>query len=258
MTQGPPTLGAASALQCLALLPPVLLTLVTGPAPPQALATALIVTLLWELLFTRLRRRPISWHGAVTAMTVFVLLPADIALWELALALSLGVTLSELVFGGRGFGFLSPAAATLAFLVFSFPHVALAEPGRWIALATMPGAALLLATGLINWRVPPATAAGFAIAAVTIGTLPGPAALGGVFGLVFLVSDPYGAAATNPGRWLYGALCGGLVALFGATGLPAVASAALVFATLMGNVLAPMIDQLVIGAEVGLRKWRRA
>ncbi len=234
--------------QSAALLPPVVAAIMAGgTAMLGVLATALAVTLLWELAFAQIRKRDLTWHGLTTALIVTAMLPADTVLWQLGVALTLGVVLGELVFGGRGFGFLSAAAASLAFLSFSFPGATLADPGGWIAAAALPGAVLLLLTGLISWRVLLAAGLAFALAGALAGLALSPVEVvpALLFGLVFLTCDPVAAASTNAGRWLYGAVAGGLIVVFGGTGATP-DPAALVFATLLGSIFAPLLDHLVV------------
>lgn len=243
--------------QSAALLPPVLAALAAGgPAMLNVLATALAVTFFWELTFAQIRRRGASWHGLTTALIVTAMLPGDTVPWQLGIALTLGVVLGELVFGGRGFGFLSPAAASLAFLTFSFQGTILADTAGWIAFAALPGAALLLVIGLISWRVLVATVLAFAMASAALGAPPSSvgAAAALLFGLVFLTCDPVAAASTNVGRWLYGAVVGSLMAGFGGA---AADPAALVFATVLGSIFAPLLDHLVVLAHARRRERLR-
>lgn len=245
--------------QATALVPPLAAALLLrGPGAVAILAAALLTTLIWELAFALLRHRAPTWHGIVPALIVAVMVPPGLPLWELALAVSFGSVLAELVFGGRGFGFLSAATAGLAFLVFSFPQVGLAGGEPWIAAATLPGAALLLLTGLLSWRVLLAALAGFVAVAVLTGAAWTPLVSGAglAFGVVFLTGDPVGAASTRPGRVLYGLLVGGLVAKFDAAAGAEVAPVAVVFATLLGSIFAPLIDHLVAMAHSSARRRR--
>ncbi len=239
----------------LALLPPVLTMLDrNGNAALRVLVTALVVSLIWELIFTRARRQPPSWHGIATALIVSVMAPTDLPLWHLALALSFGIVIGEQVFGGRGFGFLNAAAVSLAFLIFAFPGTVLPEPDPALGYATLPGLALLLALGLVFWRVLVALAIGLiaGFAAVN-GTAPEPETfLAALFAATFLVADPVASAATQAGRWLYGIVAGLLAAFFSATGL----ASAVVFAALLAGLVAPLIDDIVIRARTGRRSAR--
>lgn len=218
------------------------------------LITALVTAIGWEMLFAVTRRRGFSLHGLTTALIIVVLFPADLEIWKLVLVLSLGVTLGELLFGGRGFGFLQPATVAAALLVFSFPQSTLAASTQAIALATVPGGALLLGIGLISWRVVLGTVAGLAACIVLTGQTGDVVGIGAAlaFGLVFLVCDPVSAAATNPGRWIYGVLSGSLITLFASGSVPT--TQAVVFASLLASVFAPLIDHIVVLAHAGRRR----
>lgn len=76
------------------------------------------------------------------------------------------------------------------------------------------------------------------------------------FGVVFLATDPVTAAATNTGRWVYGALIGSLVVVL------RVANVAhpdgVMFAILFGNMVAPLIDYAVVRMNVRRRERRNA
>ena len=117
-----------------------------------------------------------------------------------------------------------------------------------IGLATLPGAVLLVLLGLISWRVIVAAFAGFVVAALLAGVadpivllIPGSFA----FGLIFLGCDPVSAAATNPGRLIYGVFIGAFTVALGAAG-GAVGTSAVVFAVLLGSIFAPVIDHTVV------------
>lgn len=236
-------------VQLIALAPPVVMTVLErGAGHIAVLVAALIASLAWELGFALLRGRAPSWHGASVALIFTVMAPADAALWQVALAVSFGVVFGELVFGGRGYGFLSVAAAALGFFLFSFPGVLLSEAGQYLALATVPGALILLWGGLVSWRV--------LLTAVLVVILPGlwddglsaswQTLAGIAFALVFLIGDPVVTASTNSGRWAYGLLAGGLIVLFDTAGGPEVSPAAIVFAALLASIFAPLIDYLVV------------
>jgi Na+-transporting NADH:ubiquinone oxidoreductase subunit B len=244
-------------VQLMAMTPPVAVTIVErGPAQFAILVVALLVSLGWELGFALVRRRPPSWHGASVAMIFAVMAPADTALWQVALALSFGVVFGELVFGGRGYGFLSAAAAALGFFVFSFSGATLPSGGLALAMAATPGAALLIAAGLASWRVLLAAAivvVSASLWATGAGGFWQPLA-GILFGLVFLIADPTAAASTNLGRWIYGALAGALIVLFDPAPGPLVEPAAVVFAALLASVFAPLID--FVAVELNVRRRR--
>lgn len=235
-----------------ALTPPLAVTLTErGPEGLKPIAAALAVSLFWDLIFTRVRHQPPSWHSLPTALIVTIMVPPDLPLWQLALALCFGLVIGEQVFGGRGFGFLNAVAVTLAFLIFAFPGTTLPEPSPSLGYATLPGLALLLAVGLVFWRVVVALALGLSVGFfMNDGTLLGvELALTAIFAVTFLVADPVASAATQAGRWLYGFAAGLLAALF----IPFGMVEALVFAALLAGLVAPLIDEIVIRAQAGRR-----
>lgn len=240
------TAGHLTLAQIAALVAPLGVVLVgTGAAGAALFALALSLALGWEAAFALLRRKPITRHGISTAMILTVALPEGLPLWQAGIAISFGVVLGELIFGGRGYGFLSPSVVVLAFLAFSFPAVALPGMGPWVVVATLPGALLLLTCGMISWRVIAGFVAGF-IAIFVIADAPfagWQSLVGLVFGIVFLLCDPVAVASTNLGRWVQGSLAGGLTVAFAAT--LGVSLAALVFAALLGSLFAPLVDNLI-------------
>ena len=134
--------------------------------------------------------------------------------------------------------------------------------GETSALACLVGLAVLLHTGVASWRI---------VVGGCLGLVAGVCALQGMdvqspmadlpwhwhlasgsfaFGLIYLATDPVTAAATNPGRWLYGALIGSFVAVVRIAN-PAYEEG-VILAVLMGNVSAPLLDRIV-----GLAQMRR-
>lgn len=249
---------AMTGLQVLALTPPVLVSIgERGFHMFQVLLAAAITAVIWEAVFALLRKQPLSAHGLTTAMIVTVFAPADLPLWQLAVAVSLGVVVGELIFGGRGFGFLNAAAVSLALLGISFPGLQLATPTLPVALATLPGAMFLLLAGLLSWRVLVAVVVGFATAGfLAQGTFDAMAMFAALsFGLVFLIGDPVASATTAPGRWVYGLLAGALIVLFSG-GKMEVLPEAIVSAAVLVCVFAPMIDHLAVLANARIRSRR--
>ena len=156
------------------------------------------------------------------------------------------------------FGFLNAGLAALALLSFSFPGLPLSGAEMPVAVAALPGAAVLVWTGLISWRVLVATALGLIATAALAGTAPDPSLTGAalIFPLVFLIADPVAASATNPGRWLYGLLAGALAALFQPAGAPAPGPEAFVFAGLLAGVFAPLLDEIALRILLRIRRAR--
>lgn len=224
-----------------------------GPDFALPLLAMLAATLLWQAAFALLRRRGIGLDGLVTGALFALLLPADAPLWQAMLGLSFGVVLAEQVFGGRGRNFVHPVVVGLAFLMFSFPD------GSWRAtpdiplLAALPALALLLVSGQASWRVLLPAVVAFWLVVLGQGGAPKTLLANGgiVLALVFLLADPVTSAATNPGRWLHGALVGALAGLFAGGSEP---FGAVVFAILLGSILAPLIDSGVIAVHTRRRR----
>jgi Na+-transporting NADH:ubiquinone oxidoreductase subunit B len=245
-----------TSIQALTLIPPLVATLTEDTTLRSIiLVTCIATAIIIENLFALMRKQNMSLNGLTTALIGTILVPINLPIWQLVLVLALGVILGDLIFGKRGFSFLNSATVTLSLLVFSFPHVQLAAPTQLVAMSTLPGTVLLLFLGLISWRV----VIGTIIAILVFLTFRGVevdflelfAVL--IFGLIFLISDPFSAASTNPGRWLYGLLVGGLIGLF-STGVEFIIQPeAIVFAALLGSIFAPLLDHLVVLGQTARR-----
>ena len=245
--------------QCVALLLPLGVVILETPGSVAVhFVSALLAAIVCESVFAAIRKHAFSFHGVTTALIFAIAIPADVEVWQVVLAVSLGAILGELVFGGRGFGFIQPATVALSLLLISFPEIQLRQPSQMLALATLPGAMMLLAVGFVSWRV--LIAASIAVAVFFVGAEgdfePTAVATALVFGLVFLICDPVSAASTNPGRWVFGGLAGGIIVVFSAGAVPTLD--ALVLAGLMASVFAPLIDHMVIVIHARRRAKRHA
>jgi len=239
-----------------ATLLPVLAALMVerGADPLLRVAAGLAVTGLWQALFRAAQGVPHSAAGAVTAVAVAVMAPEDLALWQIILGVSFGTVIGELVFGGWGRNVLGAATVALAFLYLSFPGTTPPPAGATLLIGCAASAVILLATGILSAGVVIAALAAWWGVALALAADPMPAAGSGAlaFALVFLLGDPVASSATPAGRWIHGALGGGLAALL-AAGAGAVPQAA-VFAALLASIAAPLIDQGVIAAA----RYRRS
>jgi len=246
-------------VQLIALAVPVAVSLAErGLQQIVVLLAAAVTCLVWEMAFDLIRGRALGWHTATVALIFAVLVPASVPLWQTIVAVSLGVVFGELVFGGRGYGIVSGAAAAAGFLVFSFPGTGLPVHSEVMALAVLPGLALLLAGGLVSWRVVVSVTAVLAAAGLIQDGMGGLliTACTVAFGVVFLIGDPVAGASTNPGRWAFGVLAGLLIVLFDTAHGPAIAPAAVVFASLLASVFAPLIDHVAVALIVRRRRLR--
>jgi len=74
-----------------------------------------------EFLFAIIKKHEVEEGYLVTGMLVPLIVPIDIPLWMLAIAVVFGVVLGKEVFGGTGMNILNPALTIRAFLFFSYP-----------------------------------------------------------------------------------------------------------------------------------------
>lgn len=249
MSLTPRSLAGVTALQVAALVLPTLVALWhDGSSAFPILATSIVTALFWETVFAGGRKRRLSAHGVTTGALFMLFCPPDVALWQIAFATTLGAVFGELIFGGRGFGFVSPAALALSVLLVAFPDVSLRAQTPEVVLAMLPGLALLLATRLVS----PLVILGCLVPVLLLaGQGPDvlPVALVLLPGLIFLVADPSVACGRAIGRWVYGMISGALVVVFSpASGMT---PEAVVAAALLASVFGPLIDHVV--SRVDLR-----
>ena len=101
------TLGEAFLFGFLKLLPIIVVTYVVG--------------LGIEVLFSQLRGHEVNEGFFVSGFLIALIVPVDIPLWMLALAVAFAVIIGKEVFGGTGMNILNPALTARAFLFFSYP-----------------------------------------------------------------------------------------------------------------------------------------
>lgn len=216
-----------------------------GDAAVARLGLAALVLAVWHLVFMLARAQPPSFAAVTTALAVAMLAPEGLGVFRLALGISFGAVMGELVFGGWGRNVVNPATVALSFLGFgfpSFPWPSFVEPVAWAAIPTaligvaagaMPAAviagAILVATGTLSAGILPASA------------LP----VAGIV-LVLLVADPVTSATTGLGRWLNGALYAALVTLFAAGWNGAAPVQIAVAAALLTSLAAPLLDEAAL------------
>ena len=74
-----------------------------------------------EFLFAVIKGHEVEEGYLVTGMLVPLIVPIDIPLWMLAVAVIFGVVIGKKVFGGTGMNILNPALTIRAFLFFAYP-----------------------------------------------------------------------------------------------------------------------------------------
>ena len=86
-----------------------------------------------EFTFAQIRGEEVNEGYLVTGMIIPLIVPADLPLWMLALAVAFSVVFAKEVFGGTGMNFLNPALVARAFLFFAYPS-AMSGSEAWVAL----------------------------------------------------------------------------------------------------------------------------
>ncbi len=141
--------------------------------------------------------------------------------------------------------------------------------GETSALACLLGGLFLIYTGIASWRIIAGVFAGMVATALlfnAIGSDTNPMfamswywhlVLGGfAFGMVFMATDPVSACSTNTGRWIFGLLIGFLTVVIRVVNVAF--PEGIMLAILFANIFAPLIDYMVVSANVRRRVQRSA
>jgi len=80
-----------------------------------------IVGLAIEFTFAEIRHEEVNEGYFVTGFLIPLIMPADVPLWMLAIAVAFAVIIGKEVFGGSGMNVVNPALLARAFLFFSYP-----------------------------------------------------------------------------------------------------------------------------------------
>ncbi|MGE4267839.1 MAG: NADH:ubiquinone reductase (Na(+)-transporting) subunit B [Deferribacterales bacterium] len=141
--------------------------------------------------------------------------------------------------------------------------------GETSALACLFGAAVLIYTGIGSWRIMVSSVAGLVIITGLFNVIGSDTnymfsltpdwhlVIGGfAFATVFMATDPVSAAYTDKGKYYYGFLIGAMTALVRVVN-PAYPEGAML-AVLFANIFAPLMDYLVMRANVARRAKRYA
>jgi Na+-transporting NADH:ubiquinone oxidoreductase subunit B len=128
------------------------------------------------------------------------------------------------------------------------------------------GAAFLIWTGMASWRVIAGALLGL-IGVSLLGNAIAPdhlilsipwywhLVLGGfAFGAVFIATDPVTGAMTDPGRWGFGLLVGGLTVVIRLGNVSYYE--AMIFAILLASLFSPLIDYIVVRRNIRRRRLR--
>jgi Na+-transporting NADH:ubiquinone oxidoreductase subunit B len=141
--------------------------------------------------------------------------------------------------------------------------------GETSTLACLLGAAFLVYTRIASWRIIAGVMVGTIVTTVILNIIGSNTnamfampwywhvTLGGfAFGTAYMATDPVSAAHTNVGRWIFGILIGFMTVLIRVIN-PAFPEG-IMLAILFANIFAPLIDYVVIKANISRRVRRYA
>ena len=74
-----------------------------------------------EIMFAQLRGHDVNEGFFVSGLLIPMIVPPDIPLWQLTLAVAFAVVFGKEVFGGTGMNIMNPALLARAFLFFAYP-----------------------------------------------------------------------------------------------------------------------------------------
>lgn len=171
---------------------------------------ALLVGAFWEALFASVRRKPVDEGLLYIAWFFALMIPATAPMYQLALGMTFGIVIGKLIYGGSGRYLINPALLGVAFLLFSYPSLFLAE-GVWVPVAGYDQPTVLeLVADEGGVRV--ISAVDYSWSQIFLGDRPGAvgvvSTLGALLGAVFLIIN--GMASW---RVMLGSLAGLIVAV---------------------------------------------
>ena len=85
-----------------------------------------------EFAFAQWRGHEVNEGYLVSGMLIPLIMPPDVPLWQLTLAVIFAVIIGKEVFGGTGMNFMNPALLARAFIFFAFPS-SMSGDKVWIA-----------------------------------------------------------------------------------------------------------------------------
>ena len=137
---------------------------------------AYLVGLAIEFVSAQIRGHEVNEGYLVSGMLIPLIVPVDVPLWMLAVAVAFAVIIGKEVFGGTGMNIWNPALLTRAFLFFSYPSK-MSGDTVWVSGLSEQGAQMADgftgATPLANASMEGLSASGYSICDMIIGTTPG-------------------------------------------------------------------------------------
>lgn len=99
---------------------------------------AYVVGLGIEFASAQIRNEEVNEGYLVSGMLIPLIVPVDVPLWTLAIAVAFAVLFGKEVFGGTGMNFLNPALLCRAFLFFAYPSK-MSGSSVWVSLKNGEG-----------------------------------------------------------------------------------------------------------------------
>lgn len=176
-----------------------------------------------------------------------------------------GATATDAISGESLLGKLGLGHAVTGSAMRMFVGLIPGSVGETSVIAISIGAVILIYTGVGSWRIMLSALIGASLMGLTFNAIGSDALmsfpwwkhllLGGfMFGAVFMATDPVSAAQTTRGKWIYGFLIG-LMSILIRVFNPAYPEGVML-AILFMNVMAPLIDHIVIASNIKKRQLR--
>ena len=139
---------------------------------------AYLVGLAIEFVSAQIQGHEVNEGYLVSGMLIPLIVPVDVPLWMLAVAVAFAVIIGKEVFGGTGMNIWNPALLTRAFLFFSYPSK-MSGDTVWVSGLREQGAQIVdgfsgaTPLAIAEPTVAKLDAAGYSISEMIIGTIPG-------------------------------------------------------------------------------------
>ena len=139
---------------------------------------AYLVGLAIEFVSAQIQGHEVNEGYLVSGMLIPLIVPVDVPLWMLAIAVAFAVIIGKEVFGGTGMNIWNPALLTRAFLFFSYPSK-MSGDTVWVSGLGEQGAQIVdgfsgaTPLAIAEPTVAKLDAAGYSISEMIIGTIPG-------------------------------------------------------------------------------------
>ena len=137
---------------------------------------AYVVGLAIEFVSAQIKGHEVNEGYLVSGMLIPLIVPVDVPLWMLAVAVAFAVIIGKEVFGGTGMNIWNPALLTRAFLFFSYPSK-MSGDTVWVSGLGAEGAQIVDgftgATPLAGASIEGLQASGYSVCDMIIGTIPG-------------------------------------------------------------------------------------